>query len=50
MTRGSEDGTAFNGVPFSIELGTQRAMVVRFIEDGEAAPRVVRLDEIASIG
>ncbi len=44
-----KDGTAFNGVPFSIELGTQKAMVVRFIADGEAAPRVVRLDEIASI-
>lgn len=42
-------GTAFNGVPFSLELGTQRAMVVRFIADGETAPRVVRLDEIASI-
>jgi len=44
-----KDGTAFNGVPFSLELGTQRAMVVRFIADGEAAPRAVRLDEIASI-
>jgi hypothetical protein len=44
-----KDGTAFNGVPFALELGTQRAMVVRFIADGEAAPRVVRLDEIASI-
>ena len=44
-----KDGTAFNGVPFSLELGTQRAMVGRFIADGEAAPRAVRLDEIASI-
>ncbi len=44
-----KDGTAFNGVPFSLELGTQRAMVVRFIADGEAAPLVIRLDEIASI-
>ena len=45
-----KDGTAFNGVPFSLELGTQRAMVVRFVADGEVAPKVVRLDEIASIG
>ncbi len=44
-----KDGTAFNGVPFSLELGTQRTMVVQFIADGEAAPRMVRLDEIASI-
>ena len=44
-----KDGTAFNGVPFALELGTQRAMVVRFIADGDAAPRVDRLDEIASI-
>ncbi len=44
-----KDGTAFNGVPFSIELGAQRAMVVRLIAEGEAAPRMVRLDEIASI-
>lgn len=45
-----KDGTVFNGVPFSLDLGTQRAMVVQFVADGEAAPRVVRLDEIASIG
>jgi hypothetical protein len=44
-----KDGTAFNGLPFSLELGTQRAVVVRFIADGEAAPRVIRLDEIGSI-
>lgn len=44
-----KDGTTFNGVPFSLEMGTQRPMEVRFIADGEAAPRVVRLDEIASI-
>lgn len=31
-----KDGTAFNGVPFSLELGTQRALVVRLIADGEA--------------
>ena len=44
-----KDGTAFNGVPFALELGTERALVVRFMADGEAAPRMVRLDEIASI-
>lgn len=44
-----KDGTAFNGVPFSLQLGSQKAMVVQFVADGEAAPRVVRLDEIASI-
>jgi hypothetical protein len=44
-----KDGTVFNGVPFALELGTQRALVVRLIADGEALPREVRLDEIASI-
>jgi hypothetical protein len=44
-----KDGTAFTGVPFAIELGAQSALVGRFLADGEAAPRVLRLDEIASI-
>jgi hypothetical protein len=44
-----KDGTSFNGAPFSLETGNQQAMVVKFIAHGEAAPRVVRLDEIASI-
>ena len=44
-----KDGTAFNGVPFSLELGPQRALMTRFLADGEAAPRVIRLEEIASI-
>lgn len=44
-----KNGTAFNGVPFSLEHGSQKAMVVQFIADGEAVPRVIRLDEIASI-
>ncbi|MBV9125968.1 MAG: hypothetical protein JO112_21665 [Planctomycetes bacterium] len=44
-----KDGMAFTGVPFALELGTQNALVVRFLADGEAAPRVVQLDEIASI-
>lgn len=45
-----KDGTVFNGVPFSLELGTQSALMVRISADGEAAPRVLQLDEIASIG
>ncbi len=44
-----KDGTAFNGVPFSLEVGTPRVMVARFIADGEVAPRMVRVEEIASI-
>lgn len=44
-----KDGTNFNGVPFSLQLGSQKVMVVQFVADGEAAPRVVRMDEIASI-
>ena len=44
-----KDGATFNGVPFSLQFGSQKALVVQFIADGEAAPRVVRLDEIASI-
>jgi hypothetical protein len=44
-----KDGTAFSGVPFSLELGAQRAVIVRLIADGEVAPRAIRLDEIASI-
>lgn len=44
-----KDGTAFDGVPFALELGSQKTLEVRFMADREAAPRVVRLDEIASI-
>ena len=44
-----KDGTTFNGVPFSLDLGTHRAVEVRFIADGEPAPQVIRLDEIASV-
>lgn len=46
---GLKDGTTFSGVPFSIELGPQNVMLVRFIVDGELAPRIVQLDDIASI-
>ncbi len=44
-----KDGTSFNGVPFSLQLGSQKAVVAQFIADGEAVPRVIRLDDIASI-
>lgn len=46
---GLKDGTTFSGVPFSLELGQHNAMVVRFVADGEAAPRVIPLDDISSI-
>ncbi|HEY5313025.1 MAG TPA: hypothetical protein VIK18_10920 [Pirellulales bacterium] len=44
-----KDGTVFSGVPFSLQLGSQQAMVVQFVVDHEHAPRVLQLDEIASI-
>lgn len=44
-----QNGSTFHGVPFSLQLGTQQAMIVQFIADGEVAPRIVRADEIASI-
>ncbi len=45
-----KDDTAFKGVPFSLQFGSQKELVVQFIADGESAPRVVPLDEIASVG
>jgi len=45
-----KDGTAFNGVPFSMEMRPQRMIEVRFIAEGELTPRVLPLDQIASIG
>ena len=44
-----KDGTNFNGVPFSLQVGSQKVMEAQFIANGEAAPRVVRMEEIASI-
>jgi hypothetical protein len=44
-----KDGTTFNGVPFSFHIGNQKGVVVEFVADQEALPRVVLLDEIASI-
>ena len=43
-----KDGTAFTGLPFSLELGNG-TMTVRFIEHGVTTPRVVPMDEIASV-
>ncbi len=44
-----KDGTSFNGIPFSLQLGSQKAVVAQFIADRDPAPRVIRLDEIVSI-
>lgn len=44
-----KDGTAFDGVPFSLDLGTESTMLVKLIADRETAPRVLRIDDIASI-
>lgn len=44
-----KDGSTFNGVPISFHFGNQNAVVVSFVADGEVAPRVVGLAEIASI-
>ncbi len=44
-----KDGTSFDGVPFSLQFGSQNALVVQFVADGEAAPRVYRMDEISAI-
>jgi hypothetical protein len=44
-----KDGTGFDGVPISLQYGSQNTLVVQFIADQEAAPRVYRIDEIASI-
>ena len=47
---GLKDGTSFEGSPISLGIGPNRSVEVSFIEDGAAAPRVIRLDEIDSIG
>ena len=44
-----KDGTFFNGVPFALQLGSRKAVVAQFIADGESVPRVIQLDEIASV-
>ncbi len=44
-----KDGSTFTGVPFSIQSGSHRPLVIQFVEEGELAPRVLGIDEIASI-
>ena len=43
------DGAVFHGVPFSLSLNAQQALVAQFVVEGEAAPRTVLVDEIDSI-
>jgi len=43
-----KDGESFTGVPFSIQSST-RGPMVQFVTEGELAPRVLGIDEIASI-
>jgi hypothetical protein len=43
------DGSTFTGVPFSIQTDTHRPLVIQFVAVGELAPRVLGIDEIASI-
>jgi hypothetical protein len=43
------DGNTFTGAPFSIQSGSQQPLVIQFIAEGELSPRVVGLDDIASI-
>lgn len=43
------DGDKFTGFPFAIQSGSHRPMLVQFIAEGEPAPRMIGIDEIASI-
>lgn len=43
------DGSSFEGVPFSIQSGSHRPVMVQFIAEGEFAPRILSIDEIAWI-
>lgn len=44
-----KDATSFLGVPFALEIGSQRKVQVKFVEERQAVPRVVPLDDIAAI-
>jgi hypothetical protein len=44
-----KDGTSFEGVPFSLQVGTQSSIMVQFIDPRNTAPRVYQADEISSI-
>jgi hypothetical protein len=44
-----KNGSTFTGAPFSIQSDRQRPVIIQFVADGELAPRVLGIDEIASI-
>jgi hypothetical protein len=44
-----KNGATFTGAPFSIQSNSQRPMTIQFVAEGELAPRVLGIDEIASI-
>lgn len=44
-----KNGSTFTGAPFSIQSDRQRPVMIQFVADGELAPRVLGIDEIASI-
>jgi hypothetical protein len=43
-----QDGSSFRGVPFGIELSSN-LMNAKFIDDASPLPRIVLVDDIASI-
>lgn len=44
-----KDGNTFTGFPFSIQSASHRPMIIQFVAEGELTPRVLGIDEIASI-
>jgi hypothetical protein len=44
-----KDGSAFTGVSFAVQPASHRPMIIQFVAEGEIAPRVLGIDEIASI-
>jgi hypothetical protein len=44
-----KDGDVFTGLPFSVQSASHRPMIIQFVEEGELTPRVLGIDEIASI-
>ena len=44
-----QDGSTFDGTPFSIQSGIHQSPVVQFIAEGEQTPRILDIDDIASI-
>jgi hypothetical protein len=43
------DGNRFTGLPFALQSRARQPMLVQFIAEGEHAPRMIGVDEIASI-